>query len=168
MTTLNKDTSDRVYRERFFSGIRFVKLIADELKREGFEVKTPDQRPKKIRKNYSDKGDIKILKDGEVRFTLEVKSRKLNFTSKYDYPHSNVIVENVGQFNAKKHKVAAYVIISQFTEEKFAIPMSSKKHWIIDKVYDSEKQVIIEKYLVHKIHTIEFQELIEKLKEKLK
>lgn len=168
MTTLNKDTSDRIYRERFFSGVKYVKLIADELKKEGFEIKTPDQRPRKIRKNYSDHGDIQILKDGEKKFILEVKSRKLNFTSKYDYPHSNVIVENVGQFNSKKHKVAAYVIISQFTEGKFVIPMSSKKHWIIDKVYDSEKQVIIDKYFVHKIHCIEFQELIEKLKDKLK
>lgn len=168
MTTLNKDTSDRVYKERFFSGIRFVKLIADELKKEGFEIKTPDQRPRKIRKNYSDKGDIQIFKGNELRFTLEVKSRKLNFTSKYDYPHSNVIIENVGQFNSKKHKVAAYIIISQFTEGKFAIPMSSKKYWIINKVYDPEKQVIIDKYLVHKIHCITFEELIEKLKDKLK
>lgn len=167
MTTLNRDTSDRVYRERFFSGVKYVKLIADELKKEGFEVKTPDQRPRKIRKNYSDHGDIQILKDGEKKFVLEVKSRKLNFTSKYDYPHSNVIVENVGQFNSKKHTVAAYVIISQFTEEKFVIPMSSKKHWIIDKVYDSEKQVIIDKYLVHKVHTLSWGELLNKLKERL-
>ena len=167
MVTWDKTNSRKVYEERFWSGLPYVKIVADLLRRANFEIKTPDQRPRKIRHKYSDHGDIHILSKGETKFIVEVKSRKIAFSSIGDYPFREVFIDNVNQFNAKKFRIAAIVIISQITEAMFVVPMSSKKYWFTEEITDEEKKVRVKKYLVDKEHCINFENMVQKFKNKI-
>lgn len=169
MVTFNRTISREVYKKRLREGVKYVKLVANLLRAGGFTVETPEQKIRPIRVKYtSDSGDIHIMAEGKIRFTLEVKSRDLEFTGIEDYPYSSVFIDNVNQWNHKKHKVAAVIIISQQTEKMFVVPLSSREHWREEEITDREKRDRVMKYMVHKIHCITFEELIEKLKDKLK
>lgn len=167
MVTWDKTISRKIYEKRFFEGQRFVKIVADLLKTHGFEVRTPLQRVKALRKANKDSGDIHIMDGENIRFNLEVKSRGLTFTCIEDYPYARVFIDNINQWNAKKHRVAAVIIISQPTEKMIVVPISSRKNWKEEEVTDPEKAVRVWKYSVNKMYCISFEELIQKLRDKL-
>ena len=168
MATFNRTISRRVYKKRLREGVKYVKIVADLLRIGGFTVETPEQKIRQIRVKYtSDQGDIHIMAEGKIRFTLEVKSRDLEFTGIEDYPYKSVFIDNVNQWNYKKHKVAAVIIISQITGKMFVIPLSSRKHWREEEITDREKHDRVQKYMVHKMHCITFEQLVEKLKVKM-
>lgn len=168
MATWDKTISRKVYEERFFSGQKFVRIVANLLKAEGFTVRTPLQRVKSLRKANKDSGDIHIMVGETTRFIVEVKSRRIVFSSIGDYPFKEVFIDNCSQWNNKKFRVAAIVIISQITEAMFVVPMSSKKYWFTSEITDEEKQVRVWKYLVDKQFCISFESMAQKLKDKLK
>lgn len=167
MVTFNKEISRKIYHKRFFSGKPYVKIVANKLKEEGFTIKTPRQNIRKLKYGHPDHGDIHVMAEGKTRFTLEVKSRDLEFTGIEDYPYKSVFIDNVNQWNYKKHKVAAVIIISQITGKMFVIPLSSRKHWREEEITDREKHDRVQKYMVHKMHCITFEQLVEKLKVKM-
>ena len=78
-----------------------------------------------------------------------------------------MFIDNVNQFNAKKFRIAAIVIISQITEAMFVVPMSSKKYWFTEEITDEEKKVRVKKYLVDKEHCINFENMVQKFKNKI-
>ena len=58
-----------------------------------------------------------------------MKSRRLRFSGPDDFPYESVLVDTVSGWEAKTHKPAAIVCVSQFTEGMCVIPGSTYALW---------------------------------------
>jgi hypothetical protein len=75
---------------------------------------------------YLNQADIAI----EGGHCLEVKGRRLRFTSPADYPYPTAYVGKTRRWEARKHLPCSVVLVSEITGEAIVVPVCTRTSWI--------------------------------------
>lgn len=112
---------------------------------DGFEVKVPPLRiahtPEQI-KEFSDGGDLFVVRLNRSEIRLEVKAIDLEWTSIEDHPfRDHITVERVATWEGKKKRdelPEQIIILSQYAgvNSAFIVPVITKKFWWKEDTYD--------------------------------
>lgn len=83
------------------------------------------------RVEYADEGDL------EIRKRIEVKHRKLKFTSAEDYPFSTVFVDEAYKVDRYPiETLSSYVIVNKPMTHAAIVLAGTREHWFIERRYD--------------------------------
>jgi len=113
-----------------------VWMAAQWLSEKGYNVtvrKTNIRPSSNNMSEYADNGDIEIIQ------RIEVKRRKIDFTSEFDYPYKTVFVDVAHTFDNAINKPFAYIIINQNGTHCIVIKSETFKHWIKTQKHDRLK-----------------------------
>lgn len=114
------------------------------LERLGFDVRidplriSPDQESVA---EYTDRDDLRVQAHSGRWVSIAVKSRKTHFTGPDDYPHPKCIVDSHVAVH-KWDRVAAALVVSQFTRNWIVIPMTTRHTWRSDTFWTGDSQAM--------------------------
>lgn len=116
-----------------------VHKVAQWLRERGHKV-----REKEIRirpdvhqmRDYADDGDLEIKERGRV----EVKQRKVQFTSKESFPYDTIIVDVAHTWENANPKPIAYILTNKDTTACLIVETSTSEYWIEVKKWDRFKK----------------------------
>ena len=93
----------------------------------GYEIHVPKIRVRPDsaqRMDYSDDGDIKLIE------VIEVKRRKMQFSSIEDFKYPTIIVDVCHTFDNREYKPRCYVIVNEPMTGAIIINVhKTRKHW---------------------------------------
>lgn len=154
-------------REAFVSNLmdshEAVSLVAGVLERRGHKVRiipaslTPNVQE---RRKHMDNGDLEIelkTRPGE-RYRLEVKRRKINFTSRADFPYSTVIVDEAYKVDNADGKLPliGYLTVNAAATAALFIGAATRETWTKQTMRDRTEGRNCENYLCPIGQTISF------------
>jgi len=122
---------------------KHVQIIAEWLRAKGLTV---DILPTRIRpdvhqmSDYADDGDILVSKDGGQKYRVEVKQRKLRFTSIDDFPYSSIIVDVAHTWDRADPKPAAYILTNIDITAAIVIKAKTSDQWVRTQKWDRFKK----------------------------
>lgn len=99
------------------------------------------------------------------KWTLEVKSRNLYFTSPDDFPFGTVIVDTVYGYDQKQPKPALYICVSQKTGKAIATLGNKPGRWFKKKAFDKVRKIQENNYECPMEYWKPLDEIISSLKE---
>jgi len=85
---------------------------------------------------FRDQGDLRV---GDA--VLEVKSRDLCFTNRWDFPYDSCIVDTVDNFERKAPAPLAYVFVSTRTGAMLCLAARSRPAWIERTAFDHVRNI---------------------------
>lgn len=111
--------------------------------------------------DYLDDGDLFINDGKKGRMKIEVKhKKKLNFTSRIDYPFKDVFVSNVDTVERNWGTVEAYIVVSNDMTHAIIIPSHTRDKWIVKEVLASNTKRL-ERYYVCPLDLVSFRKISE-------
>jgi hypothetical protein len=132
--------NDELFVRELRTGHDYAEHAAYLLRAQGLHVAVT---PLEIRENvehrdaFSDEHDLTL----QHRHRIEVKSRRLAFTSPDDYPYQTVFVYSLRGWQAKTHKPSAIIVVSQHTRCAVVVPRTSEPEWIVKRTSDTVRQI---------------------------
>ena len=85
---------------------------------------------------YADDGDLEI----EDRGRVEVKQRKIQFSSKDTFPYNTIIVDVAHTWEKANPKPIAYILTNKDTTACLIVNASTSEHWLEVKKWDRFKK----------------------------
>lgn len=79
-------------------------------------------------------------------YRVDVKSRRLSFTSPGDYPYDTAIVDTVQGWKRKTDKPVAVLLVSQLAKGIVVVPPSQQHRWTKVTRFDSVRKCEFENY----------------------
>ena len=122
---------------------KHVQIVAAWLISKGLTV---DVLPIKIRPDvnqmneYADDGDILVSKYNGKKHRVEVKQRKLKFTSIHDFPYPSIIIDVAHTWDRADPKPAAYILTNIDTTVAIVIKSKTSNKWIRKQKWDRFKK----------------------------
>lgn len=153
------------YHAAMTEGHAYNEVVAQRLRAEGIECEVPElelvSTSKEIQRMTENEKDI-ILNNGLV---LEVKSRNLGFSEDPSvFWQSNIYVDTVSGYEAKKVKPYAYIMVSQKSGNMLVVHSNTKEHWFKHTTQDPYRKITDTFYKVDKKHLTTWTSLINELK----
>ncbi len=143
-------------------GYGWQQVACDRLRSEGIEVEINELS---IRASIEDipkyKDEIDLRANGRI---LEVKSRRLVFTSPEDFPYECAFVDTVRGFEAKKEKPTLELMVSRSTETILGLNTASKPLWYKSKKYDNIRGITEYFYICRKRYLFSFSSVVDYLR----
>jgi hypothetical protein len=91
------------------------------------------------RRRFADEWDLTV--NGPKGVRLEVKSRDLPFTGPGDFPHETAFVYSVRGWEAKTHRPAAVLLVSQQNGGIAVVKVSGAQDWYRRQIRDTVRGV---------------------------
>ena len=127
--------NDELFFEQLNIGLKYQKIVEQRLLDYGIPCKSTTLRIgttlEERQREFPDVPDLIINNNDKI--VLEVKSRKLKFTTKKDYPFDTALLDTVYGWRLKITKPIATLLISQYTEAILVALTSDKSKWKIGK-----------------------------------
>lgn len=122
------------FKTRLRTGTKFEDYVAQKIAEHGFMV----DRPVEIVNGRFTQEQKDVVVGGMV---LEVKSRKLRFTSPQDFPYSTIIVDGAWGFDQKDKKPKLYVFVSQITGAMMVLDVEqTRQFW--EKILQNDPHMV--------------------------
>lgn len=154
------------YRSSFELGHRYSRIVAQRLLDCGVEA---ELQPLEFARDEQDRQRFTLYEKDIVTSAgvLEVKSSSRVFgDDPFGYPASSLIVDTLHGFNAKVRKPVAYCMVSQETNGMLVVPVSSRREWWVENLYDRKREIYDDFLLASKSVLRSFAELVGWLKGK--
>lgn len=157
--------NDKLFKSEIKNGHKWELFVADYFRKCGLDVAVNEQRVRpnvEKRAQYSDNGDI--ICNGHM---IEIKSRRVKFTSPDDFPYPTLFVESCYRWRKKNPKPSALVCVSQETGKMIAIgphEIARYNDWEIVNKYDRVKGGSYDYYVLPKSRWHKINRLIDWLK----
>lgn len=152
---------DTRFKEELRRGHKVQEYVAKKLSGEGLDVVTTPlsfRKTFKDRKRYQNEIDLVV---GPHR--LEVKGRKLTFSSVSDYPFETALVDTVKKWNGRDPKPLAMVLVSTRTGCILAVFAETKGQWTKQKRYDNVREFTDTFFEVPKESLVSYEALVARL-----
>jgi hypothetical protein len=144
-------------RERRLGNL-YADQVAERLRQAGLIVAIP---PQGVRESIRDAPAYLDSKDLWCAGRwIEVKSRRVRFTSPEDFPFQTIMVDTVSGWNAKTDKPFVYACISRPTGAIIYTPGDNPSSWIREKKHDQMRGFEDEFYLAPRELWGTFDELV--------
>lgn len=159
--------------ELFFGQLRVGRegeiKVAHQLLFAGIPVQLP---PLQIRESVEQRGEFSDQADlyagpWNKPKRIEVKHVDVRFDSLKTFPFNDVVVVSTNKWRNvcdAGNKPIAFVIVSQYSESMFAVPLSTEEKWRIKLIRDNLRGMSIEVLVVDKKECKEISELIKYLR----
>lgn len=126
--------TDREFKEALAESSAAVHVVASWLHAKKCDVLI---RPTLVRPSFEERNDFADEGDIEIRQRIEVKHRKLTFTSVNDYPYEDVIVDESFKVDRiLKGTLWGYAIINQSMTHACLILQHTRPAWTLQTMYD--------------------------------
>lgn len=113
---------------------------------------------------YDDQADIVV--PGDPDYTIEVKSRNLQFECEHDFPYETVFVDTVRGWDQKQPKPIAIVMVSRQTLGMAVIKGSTRSAWTTEQRYDNVRKFSDTFYMASREQLVGFGRLISFLRQR--
>lgn len=131
--------NDELFRQQLAIGHAHAQYVAGVLRLAGVSVAvTPHRVRERVGDRHRWRDEYDLLANGK---RLEVKSRSLKFTGPRDFPKPTAYVYALRGWDAKIHKPAAIVLVSQETRGLAVVPASTRPKWIARKTDDHVRRI---------------------------
>ena len=159
--TLEWFENDKLFFDECRKGQKWQEYVGRYIEKRGLEVNMPElsfrsnpnvadfseddagrfalarKKQEMARKEFVNSKDIVIVPN----IIIEVKSRRLKFTSQKDFPYSTVIIDTVSGYNQKDPKPILYVSVSRDTGAMIATRGRCPERWSNRKVFDKVRRI---------------------------
>ena len=137
--------NDDLFFEEARVGQMYIEKVANQLRAEGLEVEVPELV---LRDSIDEASNWLNTKDIICRGrVLEVKSRRIGFTTPEDFPYPTILVDTVSGWEAKSEKPFAYLCISHQTEAIIATRGHDSSKWVAERKSDYVRRIDDDFYL---------------------
>jgi hypothetical protein len=162
--------NDELFRKKLQEGWATEVYAENRLRSHGIDVKRDDEERDITKHDHDRRAEYKNQIDLIIneKDYLEVKGRKLKFT---DDPKTfpsyfpTAIVMSVSSWNGHNPKRTMVIYVSNITGGILGIPCDeeSRKHWIEDWVFDTERKIKDKAFLCPRQYLISFDDIVERL-----
>lgn len=153
--------NDELFKKELEQGYKWQLRVAEYMRKCGLSAEIPELTFRENIKEASKYSDLEdIICNGKV---IEVKSRKLRFTSPKDFPFDTMLVDTVSGWESKERKPDAYVCVSTITGAMIALSAATHPRWKKVKRYDATRQITDWFYECHKSEWHSINSMIRKL-----
>jgi hypothetical protein len=154
-------SNDELFRRELEEGHARAEEVAARFRDSGLQVEvTPLEWRHTIeeRHRFRDEFDLNVGTRKPCR--IDVKSRRLGFTSPADYPYRTALVDTVFGWEAKARKPASIVVVSQLTGGLAIVRSSTSAQWVIRRRFDGVRRIEDDFYEVERELLATFDELV--------
>jgi len=154
--------NDSLFRQELAHGFEWQLYVARRLIDLGFEVEVPKLRFRdniEVAQEFEDEPDL--LWEGRI---IEVKSRKLYFTSPEDFPYDTLLVDTVNGWSAKERKPTEYVCVSTETGQIICLGGETHHLWGQNQRYDHTRKINDVFYEAHKSLWVSFEVMVAQMR----
>lgn len=143
--------NDSLFRAELARGHCWEAWVCGFLRLRGLPADVPEQRCRPDvteRADYRDGGDL--VCGGH---TIEVKARRVAFTSPLDFPHREVIVDTANKWKAKNPRPSALICVSELTGAMICIgphEISQSEQWRTVERFDRVRKIHDQFLMLHR------------------
>lgn len=131
--------NDALFKQELEEGFKWQQEVAKYFKEQGLNAIVPALT---FRDNISDAKRYADLEDISCcGKNLEVKSRKLRFTTPLDFPFETVLVDTVSGWDLKTKRPDAYICISTITKQMICLPTNDISKWVKVERFDATRKI---------------------------
>ena len=158
--------NDDLFREQLRAGHEYATFVADHLRAAGLTIAvTPMEWRATVEARHEFADEFDLVVGHTRRKIVDVKSRKIDFTGPGDYPYPTAFVDTVSGWEAKVHRPAAIVLVSQQTNAMAVIPVSTKEQWTRKRRHDNVRNIDDEFFFVRRDLLRPIDDLVDWLRE---
>lgn len=128
---MNLDETDPTFVDDLLFSQEAVWIMAKWFSNRGFDACIPATKIRpdpSQRREFSDSGDLFIWQ-GNKEYKIEVKRRKIEFSSKNDFPYKTIIVNRTYLWDDADVKPYAHVILNQSGTAFFQVSSDTADRW---------------------------------------